>query len=864
MFIYARVLLDEVNLASAETLECVASILQGPHGSVTLTEAGQLEPVPRHPDFRLFACMNPATDAGKKDLPPNIRSRFTELYVPPPDADEDALRSIVTQYIGHCALGDKTAITNVADFYVAAKRLTAARQLADGQNHVPHFSMRTLARALTFASDMRLTLGLRRALWEGVTMAFMMTLDAKSAGLLRAAAEKTILEGLKNVPALLSQPVPPPEKDASEKYVQVGSFWLLRGPEPVQSTAEYILTPSVEAKLVDLARIVTTRRFPVLIEGPTSSGKTSSVEYLAKQTGHRFVRINNHEHTDLQEYLGSYLTDPATGKLKFQDGILVRALRAGDWIVLDELNLAPTDVLEALNRLLDDNRELVVPETNEVIRPHPNFMLFATQNPPGLYAGRKVLSRAFRNRFLEVHFDDVPQDELETILCQRCGIAQSHGRKIVAVFQELQKRRQVGRVFETKNSFATLRDLFRWANRHSEGYDENSVGGNYQHLAEQGFMLLAERARRADDRAVVKAVIEDIMKVKIDEWALYDLTASGAQQRIGVPVPTGSSIVWTGAMRRLFTLLSTALRYDEPVLLVGETGSGKTSVCELLALAMGRPLHSLSCHQNTETADLLGSQRPLRNRTALRDTAIIETTELLREMGLISPSTAAGDLDHTVQLVESALKCCLPEQASPLRRTLSSMRRSMALFEWHDGPLIQAMQGGGLFLLDEISLADDSVLERLNSVLEPSRTVVLAEKGGSDISHLTVVATSGFQLVATMNPGGDYGKKELSPALRNRFTEIWVPHVEDREDLEQIVQHSWADERLQPYTSKLLDFTEYIGQTLKDKNALGLRDLLVSSGLDLMLAPFDNGYRPGFLFRIFVHLRQLWIWILFL
>jgi midasin len=25
-----------------------------------------------------------------------------------------------------------------------------------------------------------------------------------------------------------------------------------------------------------------------------------------------------------------------------------------------------------------------------------------------------------------------------------------------------------------------------------------------------------------------------------------------------------------------------------------------------------------------------------------------------------------------------------------------------------------------------------------------------------------------------MNPGGDFGKRELSPALRNRFTEIWV------------------------------------------------------------------------------------------
>ena len=80
----------------------------------------------------------------------------------------------------------------------------------------------------------------------------------------------------------------------------------------------------------------------------------------------------------------------------FREGALVTAVRRGDWIVLDELNLAPSDVLEALNRLLDDNRELFLPETQETIKPHPEFMLFASQNPPGLYGGRKVLSRAFR------------------------------------------------------------------------------------------------------------------------------------------------------------------------------------------------------------------------------------------------------------------------------------------------------------------------------------------------------------------------------------------------------------------------------------------------------------------------------------
>eukprot|EP00961_Rhodomonas_salina_P272524 3682716-Rhodomonas_salina.1 len=37
---------------------------------------------------------------------------------------------------------------------------------------------------------------------------------------------------------------------------------------------------------------------------------------------------------------------------------------------------------------------------------------------------------------------------------------------------------------------------------------------------------------------------------------------------------------------------------------------------------------------------------------------------------------------------------------------------------WYDGPLVTAMKNGDLILIDEISLTEDSVLERLNSVLE--------------------------------------------------------------------------------------------------------------------------------------------------
>lgn len=118
-------------------------------------------------------------------------------------------------------------------------------------------------------------------------------------------------------------------------------------------------------------------------------------------------------------------------------------MRKGHWIILDELNLAPSDVLEALNRVLDDNRELFIPETQETVKAHHNFMLFATQNPPGAYGGRKMLSRAFRNRFVELHFNEISAPELEFILHKRCAMPQSYAKKMVAVMKDL----QVGNIF---------------------------------------------------------------------------------------------------------------------------------------------------------------------------------------------------------------------------------------------------------------------------------------------------------------------------------------------------------------------------------------------------------------------------------
>ena len=320
-------------------------------------------------------------------------------------------------------------------------------------------------------------------------------------------------------------------------------------------------------------------------------------------------------------------------------------------------------------------------------------------------------------------------------------------------------------------------------------------------------------------------------------------------------------------------------------------------------------MSTISCHQHTETADFLGSLRPVRNREATQQQLNAQLQHFIVFSSQMTPDTlaqvivsdedraalAADNVEVAVKTVEriaaaaqkardayeqrvaetkkrqaaltapvennrrkkhKAQHATLAESAVmdngarmddaveplpafdtahvaellQLASSIASLHAlSVSLFEWSNGPLITAMQCGELLLLDEISLADDAVLERLNSVLEPERSLLLAEKG--DNSTTVITALPGFHVFGTMNPGGDFGKKELSPALRNRMTEVWVEGVERREDLMEIVQQRMADcasggEMLE-WSDKLVEYVWWYNATQPNrKRQLSLRDVL--------------------------------------
>ena len=51
---------------------------------------------------------------------------------------------------------------------------------------------------------------------------------------------------------------------------------------------------------------------------------------------------------------------------------------------------------------------------------------------------------------------------------------------------------------------------------------------------------------------------------------------------------------------------------------MGETGTGKTTVCQLAAALRGQRLHIINCNQHTEVSDFLGGFRPSRCCLCLR------------------------------------------------------------------------------------------------------------------------------------------------------------------------------------------------------------------------------------------------------
>ena len=223
-----------------------------------------------------------------------------------------------------------------------------------------------------------------------------------------------------------------------------------------------------ERTLLTIEKIATAVELkePCLLEGETSTSKTSSIMYLAMKTGNGVVRLNLNGQTDTSELVGKFIPNDGQLQIQFddmmnrlellkvesreiltrahgehrsltllesqkiaeaegikvpdwrwQDGLVPEAMKKGYWLVLDEINLAEPQILERLNPVLEKNPSLVLSENGGATigatgqeQVHPNFRIFGTMNPAE-YSGRAPLSPAYKDRWTSYKFVERPTEK---------------------------------------------------------------------------------------------------------------------------------------------------------------------------------------------------------------------------------------------------------------------------------------------------------------------------------------------------------------------------------------------------------------------------------------------------------------------
>jgi len=147
----------------------------------------------------------------------------------------------------------------------------------------------------------------------------------------------------------------------------------------------------------------------VIIIGPKGTGKTTLVREYAIRKSKNLQSINFSLRTRESHLIGTKsLTD---GNIGFDEGILVKSMKEGSILYLDEINAAEADVLLRLDEALDDRRQLILKESSgEIIKAKDSWFVVSTINPL-THVGTKELPPQILSRFpVRVRLDYPPED----------------------------------------------------------------------------------------------------------------------------------------------------------------------------------------------------------------------------------------------------------------------------------------------------------------------------------------------------------------------------------------------------------------------------------------------------------------------
>jgi len=181
----------------------------------------------------------------------------------------------------------------------------------------------------------------------------------------------------------------------------------------------------------------------VMIQGYHGTGKSTHIEQVAARLNWPMVRVNLDSHVSRIDLVGKDAIVLRDGRqvTEFREGMLPWALQRPIALVFDEYDAGRPDVMFVIQRVLEAQGRLTLLDQNKVLRPHPQFRLFATTNTiglgdtTGLYHGTQQINQGQMDRWsIVATLNYLDHDaETEIVLAKAgAGYATPEGRRTVA------------------------------------------------------------------------------------------------------------------------------------------------------------------------------------------------------------------------------------------------------------------------------------------------------------------------------------------------------------------------------------------------------------------------------------------------
>jgi len=185
---------------------------------------------------------------------------------------------------------------------------------------------------------------------------------------------------------------------------------------------------------VDIFKAAFRSKIPVLLKGPTGTGKTRFVEYMAYTLGKEMdppvkkskgsvpvITIACHEDLTTTDLVGKYLLKG--DETVWVDGPLTTAVKSGGICYLDEIVEARKDTTVIIHPLSDHRRILPIDKKGTIAQAHDSFFLVISYNP-GYQSIIKDLKQSTKQRFVAIDFDYPSRQQEATIIAHESGVSQ--------------------------------------------------------------------------------------------------------------------------------------------------------------------------------------------------------------------------------------------------------------------------------------------------------------------------------------------------------------------------------------------------------------------------------------------------------